>query len=92
MVEEDDFNPNQLININDDKNNNKNDKNFFNKIFSSSTKNSSFDHITLAEEETNENNNYLTIKIYIMFFLRFNINNNKFFIFSWNKNLFSKTF
>ena len=57
MVEEDDFNPNQLININDDKNNNKNDKNFFNKIFSSSTKNSSFDHITLAEEETNENNN-----------------------------------
>ena len=57
VEEEDDFNPNQLININDDKNNNKNDKNFFNKIFSSSTKNSSFDHITLAEEETNENNN-----------------------------------
>ena len=48
VEEEDDFNPNQLININDDKNNNKNDKNFFNKIFSSSTKNSSFD-ITLTE-------------------------------------------
>ena len=64
-MEEDDFNPNQLININDDKNNNnnKNNKNFFKNLFSSnnnSTNNSSinsFDHIILNEEETNEKNN-----------------------------------
>ena len=52
-MEEDDFNPNQLININDDKNNN---KNFFKKFFSAdSNKNSTNSFDILNEEETNEN-------------------------------------
>ena len=52
-MEKDDFNPNQLININDDKNNN---KNFFKKFFSSdSNKNSTNSFDILNEEETNEN-------------------------------------
>jgi hypothetical protein len=52
-MEEDDFNPNQLININDDKNNN---KNFFKKFFSvDSNKNSTNSFDILNEEETNEN-------------------------------------
>ena len=62
-MEEDDFNPNQLININDDKNNNNknNNKSFFKNLFSSnnnSTKISSTNSFDiLNEEETNENNN-----------------------------------
>ena len=52
-MEKDDFNPNQLININDDKNNN---KNFFKKFFSvDSNKNSTNSFDILNEEETNEN-------------------------------------
>ena len=52
-MEKDDFNPNQLININDDKNNN---KNFFKKFFSvDSNKNSINSFDILNEEETNEN-------------------------------------
>jgi len=52
-MEKDDFNPNQLININDDKNNN---KNFFKNFFSvDSNKNSTNSFDILNEEETNEN-------------------------------------